>query len=913
MGQAYILRSRPRGRDSHSITEASHPEGTLQGHPERVLLPILCCSKEGRGSSTHTGFERSQHLPQSSEVPDGYPGRDRPSAQERRLVCSGGSEGCLLSCNNPRGLQKVPSTDLPGHHIPICSPAIRPLHRPTDLYQVYGPSGSLSTSPGDPNLPIHRRLADSVKVRTPSLPGHSSSSADPTGLRPIHQLREVSFTTLSSDGLHRGQAGCRASPSVHTSRTCLQNKKSSSEVQAKGDSIGKASTTPARPHGLNNGHLAPCETQNALPTILADGPVQPCDRQSSQAPQGHSRTCKAITVVALSSTSANRKALSSSTTHHTGDNGRQPDGMGSPLSTSPDTCSVVPAGSIPAYQPSRDAGGDKGLQGVSSSSQGHSCTGSNRQYHHDVLPEQARGHEVQVSAVSHSTFLGMVLPEAHFSSDYPCGHIRQPVGGRTQSSPVPIPRVATGPEGIHHPLPSMGTSTGGHVCHAIQHEVSTLCVPRGQGTRLHRGRVHGTMEGRPHLPVSSSATPSEGHSQTTTDEGRSHTNCPLVATSTVVLHSVSSVSGQGDSSIAAQLTHSERRECSPSRPRCTPLDCVEDFPSLTEVIIKARKPATKLLYSYKWRNFLRFAEERQLHSSPVALSTLLLYLRHLFDLGLSKSTLKVYTAAIVAFQPPGSESSRWFSHPTLKAFFKGLDNMRPPAKRPIPQWSLQTVLHCLTRHPFEPMASCDLKFLSFKTLFLVAITSARRASELAALRADPPYLQFFKDKVVLHPDVTFLPKVVSTFHVNQPLILPTPFPDAVTEVERMLHALDVRRALAYYVTRTKDFRKAHRLFLCFYGPRKGSPASSSSLSRWLVSTISLAYELLQKPVPEGLKAHSTRAMATSTALLRGVDIQEICRSATWSNASTFVTHYKLDLRAKAETKFGRAVLTSLLQ
>ena len=211
------------------------------------------------------------------------------------------------------------------------------------------------------------------------------------------------------------------------------------------------------------------------------------------------------------------------------------------------------------------------------------------------------------------------------------------------------------------------------------------------------------------------------------------------------------------------------------------------------------------------------------------------------------------------------------------------------------------------------MASCDLKFLSFKTLFLVAIASARRASELAALRADPPYLQFFKDKVVLHPDVTFLPKFVSDFHVNQPLILPTLFPDAVTEVERMLHALDVRRALAYYVTRTKDFRKAHRLFLCFYGPRKGSPASSSSLSRWLVSTISLAYELLKKPVPEGLKAHSTRAMATSTALLRGIDIQEICRSATWSNASTFVTHYKLDLRAKAETKFGRAVLTSLFQ
>ena len=211
-----------------------------------------------------------------------------------------------------------------------------------------------------------------------------------------------------------------------------------------------------------------------------------------------------------------------------------------------------------------------------------------------------------------------------------------------------------------------------------------------------------------------------------------------------------------------------------------------------EVVDKARKPATKLLYKYKWQSFLKFAKEHRLQPSPVALSTLLLYLRHLFDFGLSKSTLKVYTSAIVTFQPPGSESSRWFSHPTLKAFLKGLSNMRPPLKKPVPQWSLQTVLHCLTRHPFELMASCDLKLLSFKTLFLVAITSARRASELAALRADSPYLQFFKDKVVLHPDVSFLPKVVSEFHVNQPLILPTLFPDAVTAVERMLHSLDVR-------------------------------------------------------------------------------------------------------------------------
>ena len=166
---------------------------------------------------------------------------------------------------------------------------------------------------------------------------------------------------------------------------------------------------------------------------------------------------------------------------------------------------------------------------------------------------------------------------------------------------------------------------------------------------------------------------------------------------------------------------------------------------------------------------------------------------------------------------------------------------------------------------------------------------------------------------MLYLDVSFLPKVVSDFHVNQPLILPTLFPSPATDVERMLHMFDVRRSLAFYVSSTKEFRQANRLFLCYFGPKKGCPASPSTLSRWLVSTIALSYELNRRDPPEGLRAHSTRAIASSTALLRGVDLPDICRSATWSNASTFITHYRSDMRARDETRFRRAVLTSVLQ
>ena len=164
-------------------------------------------------------------------------------------------------------------------------------------------------------------------------------------------------------------------------------------------------------------------------------------------------------------------------------------------------------------------------------------------------------------------------------------------------------------------------------------------------------------QGNP-LPLSTDTHHSKSPNQDTPDGSRSNLNCSLVATTTLVLHAPA-ISGRQDKVTPSSTSdHTGRREHPSSGPRVSPLDNVVDFPSITEVIEKARKPATKLLYKYKWQNFLKFTEERKLQSSPLALSTFLLYLWHLFDLGLSKSTLKVYTSAIVAFQPHGSESSR---------------------------------------------------------------------------------------------------------------------------------------------------------------------------------------------------------------------------------------------------------------
>lgn len=98
------------------------------------------------------------------------------------------------------------------------------------------------------------------------------------------------------------------------------------------------------------------------------------------------------------------------------------------------------------------------------------------------------------------------------------------------------------------------------------------------------------------------------------------------------------------------------------------------------------------------------------------------------------------------------------------------------------------------------MATYPLHLLSWKMAFLVAVTSAKHASELAAFCSDSPYTVFHKDKVVLSPDPLFLLKGISSLHLSQPMVLPVFFPASADDCQHVLHCLDVCRVLAYYLT-----------------------------------------------------------------------------------------------------------------
>ncbi len=187
---------------------------------------------------------------------------------------------------------------------------------------------------------------------------------------------------------------------------------------------------------------------------------------------------------------------------------------------------------------------------------------------------------------------------------------------------------------------------------------------------------------------------------------------------------------------------------------------------------------------------------------------------------------------------------------------------------------------------FEPMQSALLQHWTLKTVFLVAVASAARVSELTALDCGPAFTVVKKGYITLKHREGFRPKVPSSANVERSINLRALPGSQVCPV----------RALSHYLLLTRDLRRppCSQLFVSFAKGKEGKAVLSTTISSWVVKVIRQAYEAKGLPLPS-VGAHSARKMATSTAWAQGASCEEICRAASWKDGQTFAQYYKLDL------------------
>ncbi|XDV41091.1 hypothetical protein PO909_010017 [Leuciscus waleckii] len=316
---------------------------------------------------------------------------------------------------------------------------------------------------------------------------------------------------------------------------------------------------------------------------------------------------------------------------------------------------------------------------------------------------------------------------------------------------------------------------------------------------------------------------------------------------------------------------------------------------VAETILQSRAPSTRKLYALKWRVFTSLCSDRRLDPVNCPIGTVLEFLQDRFTAGLTPSTLKVYVVAIGAYHIPLGGMSVGRNDLVIR-FLRGAKRLNPPRPPAVPVWDLSMVLEAMKGAPFEPLQSIDLKHLSFKTVFLLALASVKRIGDLHALSVSATCMEFGPNdsKVILKPKHGYVPKSLNTpFRAQVISLSALPVPDE----ERDAGLLCPVRALRAYVSRSSAFRQTEQLFVSFSGRSKGLAASKQSLSRWIVDAIALAYASKGMQCPLGVRAHSTRGKASSWAWSSGIALQDICTAAGWASPSTFIRFYNLEVPA----------------
>lgn len=277
---------------------------------------------------------------------------------------------------------------------------------------------------------------------------------------------------------------------------------------------------------------------------------------------------------------------------------------------------------------------------------------------------------------------------------------------------------------------------------------------------------------------------------------------------------------------------------------------------------RAVRDSTNIVYDAKWIIFCNWCSEKEVDPYQISVQQLADFLIFLFEeKGLSPSTIKGYRSAI-SRTIHLSGGPDFGSDEFISLLVKNFSLERSIQRVLIPSWNLSLVLSALQSHPFEPAEEVEIKFLSYKCCFLLALASDRRRSEFHA--TSDSCLRFSRDKtsLTLLTDPAFLAKNQIPGRGSEPIVIPALPHDSSSKV-----LCPIRLSLLY-IQRTHSRRTSSNSRL-FVPINKGKPdLSVKTISTWICKTIQLAYSSSnEKPLNSiHVKAHDVRAISTSWAL-----------------------------------------------
>ena len=297
---------------------------------------------------------------------------------------------------------------------------------------------------------------------------------------------------------------------------------------------------------------------------------------------------------------------------------------------------------------------------------------------------------------------------------------------------------------------------------------------------------------------------------------------------------------------------------------------------------------TRSVYEAKWTIFTKWCLSNQVDFRAPPLKAVADFLLHLFqDRKLQPGTIDGYRSAIA--DKLGNSTINVSKDENLTRLLDSFHRDRPKGRRGIPSWNLSLVLHQLTKAPFEPLKEASLKHLTFKTVFLLALGSGKRRSEIHAWLHKNIRHQSDWSKVSLYPSPSFLSK--NQLAKESPdSVAPVVIPALAPSLDRSLKG-DPVGTLRYYLDRTSDLRQNKELVFVSFKKGFDKDISPATISSWIKQTVILCYELSDHHAHtlHQVKAHDVRAFQS------GISLEQILSACHWKSHNTFTQFYLKDV------------------
>ena len=311
-----------------------------------------------------------------------------------------------------------------------------------------------------------------------------------------------------------------------------------------------------------------------------------------------------------------------------------------------------------------------------------------------------------------------------------------------------------------------------------------------------------------------------------------------------------------------------------------------------------QRSSTRAVYKSKWAIFVKWCESNQVDFRSPSLKQVADFLLYLFkERNLQPSTIEGYRTAIADMI--GNNTVQFGKDESLTRLLDSFHRDKLKGRRGVTAWNLSLVLHQLTKAPFEPMRKASLKHLTFKTVFLLALGSGKRRSEIHAWLYRNIRHQENWSQVSLYPSPSFLSKN-QLARDGPAAVAPVVIPALAPSLDRSLKedkSLCPVRALCYYLDRTKDLHTGKDLVFVSFRKSFQKDIVPATVSSWIKQTVLLCYQLSDHEAQtiHQVRAHDVRAFAASKAFQGGVSLDQILSACHWKAHNTFTQFYLKDL------------------